>query len=60
MLDSERTFKRKVRSRWTSLEILLMSAIIYIQRVLHGTEIVQYLQKYKNCKSGKGHSKNQL
>ena len=47
MLDSERTFKIKVRLRWTAFEILLTSAIICIQRVLHGNEIVQYLQNYK-------------
>ena len=40
MLDSERTFKIKVRLRWTVFEILLTLAIIRIQIVLHGTEIV--------------------
>ena len=39
MLDSQRTFKTKIRLRWTVLEILLMSAIICIERVLHGNEI---------------------
>ena len=47
MLDSERTFKIKVGLRWIAFEILLMSTIICIQRVLHGNEIVQYLQNYK-------------
>ena len=57
MLDSERTFKIKVRLRWTAFEILLTSAIICMQRVLHGNEIVQYLQNYKRRESGKGHSR---
>ena len=60
MLDSERTFKIKVRLRWTAFEILLTSAIICIQRVLHGNEIVQYLQNYKRHKSSKGHSRKLL
>ena len=47
MLDSERTFKIKVGLRRIAFEILLMSTIICIQRVLHGNEIVQYLQNYK-------------
>ena len=42
MLNSERTFKIKVRSRWTVFEISLKSAVICIYRVLHGKEIVQY------------------
>ena len=60
MLDSERTFKIKVRLRWTAFEILLTSAIICIQRVLHGNKIVQYLQNYKRRESGKGHSRKQV
>ena len=40
MLDSQRTFKIKIKLRWTVFEILLTSAIIYIERVLHGNEIV--------------------
>ena len=60
MLDSERTFKIKVRLTWTVLEILLTSAIICIEKVLHGDEIVQYLQNYKRHKSGKGHSRKPL
>ena len=60
MLDSERTFKIKVRLRWTAFEILLTSAIICIQRVLHGNEIVRYLQNYKCHESGKGHSRKPL
>ena len=56
MLDSERTFKIKVRLRWTAFEILLTSAIICIQRVLHGNEIVQYLQNYKRHEFDQGHS----
>ena len=57
MLDSERTFKIKVRSHWTVFEIFLTSAvIIYIERVLHGKEIVQYLQNYKHHEVDQGHS----
>ena len=45
--DSERTFKIKLRLRWTAFQILITSAIICIQSVLHGNEIVQYIQNYK-------------
>ena len=47
MLDSERTFKIKVRSPWTVFQISLSSAVICIERVSHRIEIVQYLQNYK-------------
>ena len=60
ILDSERTFKVKVRFHWTVFEILLTSAIICIQRVWHGNEIVQYLQNYDRHESGKGHSRRPL
>ena len=60
MLDSKRTFKIKVRLPWTTFEILLTSAIICIQRVLHGNEVVQYIQNYKRHKSGKGHTRKPL
>ena len=43
MLDCE----IKVKPRWTIFEILLISAVICIWRVLHGKEIVQYLENYK-------------
>ena len=43
MLDTERTLKIKIRSRWTVFEISLTSAVISIERVLHRTEIDQYL-----------------
>ena len=56
MLHSERTFKIKVTLRWTAFEILLTPAI----RVLHGKEIVQFLQNYKCHESGKGHSRKPL
>ena len=45
MLDSERTFKIKVRL--LVFKIFITSAIICIQRVFHGNEIVKYLQNYK-------------
>ena len=60
MLDSKRTFKIKVRLPWTTFEILLTSAIICIQRVLHGNEIVQYLQNYKRHEFDQGHSRKLL
>ena len=56
MLDSKRKFEIKVKLPWTALDILFTSAIICIQRVLHGNESVQYLQNYKRNESGKGHS----
>ena len=56
MLDSERTFKIKVRLRSTVFEILFTSAIMYIQRVLHENEILQYLQNYKRHEFDQGHS----
>ena len=59
MLDSERTFKMKVRSRWI-VEILHTSAAICISRVLHGKEIVQYLQNYKRHEINQGHPKKLL
>ena len=52
MPDSERTFKIKV--------ISLTSAIICIQSVSHGKEIVQYLQNYKRHKVDQGCSRNLL
>ena len=50
MLDSERTFKIKIRLRWTAFKILFTSAIMRIERVLHGNEIAEYLQNYKRHK----------
>ena len=60
MLDSERSFKIKVRLTCTVFKILLTSAAICIERVLHGKEIGQYLQNYKRHKCGQVHSKNLL
>ena len=40
MLNSERIFKTKVRLGGTVSEILLTSAIICIEKVLHGNETV--------------------
>ena len=60
MLDSERTFKIKVSLRWTVFEILLTLAIIFIQKVLHGNEIVQYLQNYKRHEFDQGYSRKLL
>ena len=47
MLDSERTFKIKVKLCWTVFEI-------------HGNEIVQYLQNYKRHEFDQGHSRKFL
>ena len=44
---SESTFKMKVMPLWTHFELLLMSAVICKQRLLHKSQIVQYLQNYK-------------
>ena len=44
---SESSIKIKVNSHWELFVILLTSAVICKQRILHGNEIVQYLQ---NCK----------
>ena len=60
MPDSERIFKLKERSRWTVFEISLISAVICIWRVLHGKEIVQYLQNYKHHEVDQGHFKKLL
>ena len=38
MLDSERTYRIKVRSGWTVFAISLTSAVICIQKVLLGKE----------------------
>ena len=56
MLDSKRTFKIKVRLRWTVFRVLFTSAIMCIWRILHGDEIAQYLQSYKSHEFGQGHS----
>ena len=47
---SESTFKIKEISTWTLFKILLTSAVICKQRLLHENEIVQYLQN-KNSKT---------
>ena len=43
-----------------SFEMLLTSAVIWILRVLHGEEIVLYLQNYKFRKVDQGYSKKLL
>ena len=57
MLDSERTFKIKVRLRWTVFEVWSTSAIMCIERVLHGNEVVEYLQNYKSHEFDQSHSR---
>ena len=65
MLDSEKTFKIKVRSRLTVFEISLIciylsafNAVICIERVSHRKEIAHYIQNYKCHEVDQGHSKN--
>ena len=55
MVDSERTFKIKIRLGWTICDILPTSAIICILKVLHKNEIVQYLHEFDQ-----GHSRKLL
>ena len=59
MLVSERTFKIKVRLRWTVSKIVHISNYVH-RRVLHGNEIVEYLQNYKHHEFDQGHSKKLL
>ena len=42
--DLKSTLKTNMRSSWTVFQILLLSAVIFIQKVLHGNEIKQYLK----------------
>ena len=44
---SESFIKSKVTLHWAPFLILLTSAVICKQRLLHGSEIFQYLQNYK-------------
>ena len=54
---SESSIKVKVRLHWTLLLTLLTSVVICKQRLLHGNEIVQYLQSWKCYNVGQDHSK---
>ena len=56
MLDSGRTFKIKLRLRGIVFEILFTSAIMCIERVLHGSNMVLYLQNNKRHEFDQGHS----
>ena len=60
MLDSERTLKIKERSRETVFEILLTSAVVCIEIVLHRNEIVPHFQNYKRHKVDQGHFRKLL
>ena len=60
MLDSERTFKIKVKSCWTVFEVLLTSAVICILNFLRENEIFQYHQNYKRHETDQGHSRKLL
>ena len=52
--------KIKIRSHWTLFVILLTSAVICKQRLLHGNEIMQYLQNCKCYNVDEEHSKKSL
>ena len=45
---SESSIKIKVRLRWTLFVILFISAVTCKHRRLHGSEIVEHLQKWKS------------
>ena len=45
--DPKSTSKTNMRSGLTDFQILLMSAVICIYKILHGNEIKQYLKNYK-------------
>ena len=60
MLDSERTFKIKVRLVRIVFEMLLTSAIIFIWRVLVVNKVAQYLQNYKGHEFDQGPSRKLL
>ena len=56
MLDSERTFKIKLRSSRMVFKNSITSAVICIQRVLDGDDIIQNLHYYKRHELDKSHS----
>ena len=42
--DTKSKLKINMRSRWTVFQILLLSAVIFIQKILHVNEMKQYLK----------------
>ena len=56
MLDSERTFKIKVRSPWAVRNFACISSYLHLKS-LELKKIVQYLQNYKRHEVDQGHSK---
>ena len=61
MLNSERTFKIKVRSPQIVFEILLTSAVIlHLNSFLHGNETARYLENYSCHKVDQDHFKKVL
>ena len=52
---SESSIKIKIKSHQTLYVILLTSAVIFKQKLLHGNEIVQYLQSCKWYNVGQDH-----
>ena len=47
-VDPKNTLKINIRSHWTIFQIFLMSAVICNKKILHGSEIKQYLENYKS------------
>ena len=58
MLDSERTFRIKVRS--SKVRNLAYVSSYFHLKSFYGKEIVQYLQNHKRRKVNQGHSKKLL
>ena len=54
---SPKTFTTTVRLPWTVSEILPTSAVVSIKWVLHGNDIVKYLQNDKCHEADQGHSR---
>ena len=57
---SETTFKIKAISPRKLFEILLTYTVICKQKLLHGNNIVQYLQNYKYQEVNQSHFRNPL
>ena len=55
--DPKSTLKINTRSRGTVLQMLLMSVVICILKILHENEIKQYLKNYKCHKVYQDHSR---
>ena len=60
MTDPKGASKINMRSPWTVLQILLISAVICILKISDGSEIKQYLKNYKSHKVQQDHSQEYL